>query len=258
MTKIDVTIKSLILSSYQNGLFVFVGIDEFNNKIFEIIEPISKCDIFYYNCGNRFIIDIVEKFMTSYVGTIIFVNGIECFIYTYDTKFELVKHLNANLVKRQSRGGSSSNRFARIAEESRYSYTLRIIDVINKLETNNNWIFGSKEIIDMLLEENKKKLKFGGFLEFNKDTINETSKWITYLNINYDKFYEKIIFLLETNPDKLEFSSENKEHLEFYIDKKNNKSQEKEIILDKNSPYYEKLKMFDFIGVKFFNYETFE
>jgi len=107
----------------------------------------------------------------------------------------------------------------------------------------------------MILEKKLIKIKFGGFLEFDKNTINETSKWLKYLEINYDKYYEKIIYYLETKPDILEFSSENKEYLEFYIDKKNNKNEGKEIILDKNSIYYNKLKMFDFIGVKFFNFE---
>jgi len=255
LTKINEFTKNKVFS---NGIFLFVGFNADDEFICKYIIPTLKSNLFLYKCCNRFYTDYVEKYLKSYDGSIIFANGNDCFIYEWNNQFIKKKHINANLIKRQKKGGQSSIRFARLAEESRLHYCTHVLDYINKLETTNNYIFGSNEIIKMIMSknnENKIKLINGGFLEFDNSTINDTDRWLNYIkneNINYDKYYEKIIFLLNNEPDKLCFDIENKNENEFYILNNETIQSEKQIPLLKNSIYYHKLAIFDYIGVKYY------
>ena len=113
--------------------------------------PEIKNEQFIYNCSNKFIIDFVQDYIKQLDGSIIFVNGNEAIIYSWKSRFVKQKHINANLIKRHRKGGQSSVRFARLAEESRTHYVTYIIDNINTLKTKNNWIFGSNEILSMII-----------------------------------------------------------------------------------------------------------
>ncbi len=243
-----------------NGLFIYAGINKFGENIFEIIEPICKCDIFYYNCGNKFNIDIIQKYMVQCEnkGTIIFANGNECVIYKYENQFIKFKHLNAHLVNRQKKGGQSAQRYERIAENSRHVYVIHIIDYLNQLQTTNNIIYGSNEIVNMILNRKELllKVKNGGFLEFNLNTINDTQKWIKMLitDNNYDKYYEEILLYLNTNVDMLDFDLTNKINMKYYIHISDKNINDKNIPLLQNSKLYCKLNMFEYIGVKYYTY----
>lgn len=262
---------------YQLGIFCFVGINEYGEEIIEFIEPDVKLDLFYYSCSNKFETTLLSKYIgTKYSGTIIFANGEECIAYQF-VRGEFVKifGLNGNLVKRHNKGGYSANRFARIAEESRHLYVVRICDrlkdlVINKEistsqndETNNNWIFGSEEIIQMILKQSQIKLSYGGFLDFNSSTISNRKYWLEFLTKkeNYDNYYKEILDYLVTDPYMLDFDPKNKNSMKYFmIVNKNiqdNKSylEKNNIPLLQSSKYYSKLCMFEYIGVKYYNYD---
>lgn len=259
MTKISEKLK---IYENTNGLFVFCGIIDTDEEVFEIIEPKIKCDIFYYNCSNKFTTDILDKYMKDYNGSIIFVNGNECFVYSYDGQFKRIKQMNANLIKRHKKGGQSSLRFSRLAEESRLIYVSHVIDSLNLLTTDNNWIFGSLEILNMVINRTDLKIKInnGGFVDFNKDTINDANYWLSYLDSkkNFDKYYDEIVLFLDTNVDMLDFDVKNKDKMKYYLinDESKLNDDRRQIILYKNSKYYEKLKLFEYIGVKYYSFNN--
>ena len=75
---------------------------------------------------------------------------------------------------------------------------------------------------------------------------------------NYDKEYKEILQYLELNPDMLDFNYSNRETMKYYLEKKVedvNKLKEKQIPLLMNSKYYAKLMNFQYIGVKYYQYE---
>ncbi len=199
---------------------------------------------------------------TNYSGTIIFANGDDCFGYQIKSgEFVKMFGLNGNLVKRHNKGGYSANRFARIAEESRHLYVVRICDRLRELDTENNWIFGSDEIVQMILKQSPIKLNHGGFLDFNSSTISNRKYWLEFLipKENYDSQYKEIIDYLATDPDMLDFDPGNKESMKYFIlvDSKKTKLKniQNQIPLDITSKYYPKLCMFEYIGVKYYNYQ---
>lgn len=223
--------------------------------------------MFIYNCSSRFDTSIIQKYMTKHDGSIIFANGSDCYIYEWlNGKFNKIKHINANLIKRHKKGGQSSIRFARLAEESRLHYVTHVIDYLSKIKTKNNWIFGSDEIVSMIIERKNEinaPLNNGGFYNFNDNSITNTEYWLNYIQQknNYDKYYEKILFYLDTDPDRLDFDHINVEQMDFYICNLNElpnkiiENKSKQIPCDTKSKYYSRLQMFSYIGVKYFNYE---
>ena len=250
------------------GLFIFAG-QTVSNDIFEIIKPIIKLDIFIYRCEDRFDTTYIDKYMKSYCGSIIFANGDQTLIYIFDgSKFIKFKHITANLIKRQKKGGQSAVRFARLAEESRHHYVVYVADYINKLETETNLILGSNEIITMILGLGNRinpKLINCGFLEFNQSTILDTAKWTELLansnnnKINYINVYKQMILYLDTKPDILEFDPENN-NIKYYIKKYPTKT---DIMNSKYIPmpiqdsfesikYHSRLIIFEYIGLKYY------
>jgi len=245
----------------ENGLLLFAGINENEEEIFKVFVPKIKLNMFYYNCGNTFIIDRFLHLFNEIDGYIIFANGDICNIYKFENTFIKLKSLNANLIKRQRKGGQSAVRFSRLAEESRHEYIIRVIDCINSLCRNVEeeqqpsqqlpcYLFGSKEITKMILERSELLVKVvdGGFIDFNDDTIKNTNLWLSYLkNVpkNDDTLLEETVFYLDTNVDMLDFNISNKDEMKYYLTK--------EIIEEhQTSKYYYRLKIFDYIGVKYY------
>lgn len=198
------------------GLIVYCGIDEYEEEITKIIIPKIKLDLFYYNCGNKFITDIAEKYTNEYKGNIVFADGNNCIIYEFKSgKFIVKKRFDALLQKRQRKGGQSAVRIARLAEETRHMYVVKIIDNLNLLERNcKTMLFGSNEITSMIMSMKTLlcPVTYGGFLEFNTDTIKNTQKWVQYFNPDnehnlYDDKYKFIIECLDITEkiDMLDF-----------------------------------------------------
>ena len=228
-----------------------------------MITPNITLDIFYYSCDNKFVTDPVKKYIKTYDGSIVFANGQECIIYEYTTEFIKKKHINGNLVKRHKKGGQSSVRFARLAEESRTQYVSRIIDDINKIKTKNNWIFGSSEILSYIFDKThliNVKINNGGFYDFDLHSINNVQRWVSYFDLNTtsktnDHIFKKMVYYLDVNPDMLDFSKENKNEMMYFIDFNNTDELDdpKNLIIDKKSEWYNRLCIFEYIGLKYYN-----
>lgn len=264
LTILNQKISSINLNkNYLLGILAYIGINEYNEEIIEFIEPEIKLDLFYYSCSNKFETEIGKKYIGNNInGTIIFANGNECIGYQFIYgQFVKIFNLNSNLVKRHKCGGYSANRYARIAEESRHSYIIRICDKIKELNSKeNNWLFGSEEIVDMILKQTHIKLNNGGFSDFNSNTILNSRYWIEVLTRKtddcYDTQYKEIINYLAVNPDKLDFDRQNKDLMKYFIDKNiidNKDFMSNQIPLIMTSKYYTQLTMFEYIGVKYFD-----
>lgn len=214
----------------DNGLLLFFGIDRFGHEIKEMIAPPNPITEFYYQCTKYFDIDRFETlFTTKPIGHIIFISGQECIIYQFNGNWKKLKTLNANLIKRHHKGGQSSVRFSRLAEESRTQYITHIVDWINHLIVNdqNNYVFGGRELKDMLITCPQLKITLkteDRFHIFNDRTIHDDyfTQLMTNPIFNNNKKVDNIIELLTRDPDYLLFSlDEIMEHLanvEYIVD----------------------------------------
>ena len=262
LTKLN---ESLPHQDMSMGLIVYCGIDEFEDEIVHIIQPKIELDLFYYNCGNKFVTDIADKYIQEQRGNIVFADGNSCIIYEFKGgKFIVKKHFDALLQKRQKKGGQSAVRIARLAEETRHMYVVKIIDNLNLLDRNcKTVLFGSNEITTMVMSMKTLlcPITYGGFLEFDTNTIKNSRKWIDYLdtkndtNTIYNDKYKIIIECLDISEklDRLDFSPEKSNEMEFclsYDETLSNRIPFPSI----GSEYYERLKPFEYIGVKYFNY----
>jgi peptide subunit release factor 1 (eRF1) len=213
--------------------------------------------MFYYCCGDKFVIEPAKQYLSSYKGNIVFANGEVCLIYYYDNgTFKTFKNITANLQKRQTKGGQSAVRIARLAEETRHKYVTKVIDYLNKLKREEKTLlFGSKEITKMI-KENKTLLQsitYKGFLQFNTNTILDTKKWCELLEEKeediYDKYYSNVLELLEIDVDRLDFDKLNKNDMKYYLGDNSIPFPTKE------NKYYDRLCIFEYIGVKYYSYE---
>lgn len=251
-----------------NGLIVFAGVDQYDSELMEIFDLKEgiRLDIFYYNCSKKFDVEFASKFLQQYDGTIVFANGNECMIYAFEGgSFQRTKHITANLQKRQRKGGMSSLRIARLAEESRHGYVVHVVDHLNLVQTKNNWLFGSEEIVCMILRNKAllTKMKNGGFLEFNGHTIKDQKKYLSYLQDNEassaaDLVLKDIQYYLDTNPDMLDFDIDNRENMKHYLLRDPSAfdlQSSKYVALPVSSRYYARLRVFPYIGVKYFTHD---
>ncbi len=220
---IESNIEKINLANTK-GLFIFSGISEYDEEIFEVLEQQLVSKMFCYNCGAKFVTDIFDSYYDEYNGTIIFVNGEECIIYKFNGctgNFEIHNRFASRITNKHNKGGQSSVRFGRIADNIRDKYIITITEHINKLGKNGNWIFGSKDIINDVFDRKNEitvKLNDGGFLEFNKDTIKDTRKWVSYMKQEEfnDDIYQKTIEYFETCPDLLNFEMNMIDEIEKY------------------------------------------
>jgi peptide chain release factor subunit 1 len=282
LTKIQALLTTLNDSDFENGLFIYCGITEYKEFVLECVKPVIKCTIFYYNCGPVFITDILRPYMTICTGHVIFADGDQALIYTFNgSTFVKNKHICANLIKRQRKGGQSSIRFARLAEESRAHYVTHVFDYIKSaVKTGDNeekneqsaWIFGSDEIVSMILEYSQKngiKLNNGGYVDFNNETINNHKKWLKYLTTdlkkieNENKILDTIVELIARDPDMLSFDPNEATDMRSVVyckydveqsdvDNECNGDENNVVYLKVHHKNYGTLKDYDFIGLRYF------
>lgn len=243
LNRIGEFVKTLTID--ENGLFLFFGFDQFGDFVTESVIPIMKFSTFYYSCSSKFETDRVIEYMDEKTGSITFISGEECFIYELRSgSFVRIHNMSGNLQKRQKKGGQSAQRIERNAELSRTAYITRVVDNLNLLETDNNWIFGADEMRDMTLKSSKLLLKIsdGGFLVFNNSTIKDR-KYVDCLNIraSFEDKYKQVILYLSTNVDMFDFDIEqrNSDHIDYYLG------------LD-GIPLSSELSHFQYIGVRYF------
>jgi peptide subunit release factor 1 (eRF1) len=251
----------------DNGLYLFVGINEYDKEYVKCLEPLIMNEHFIYNCGSKFETSILEMEIkkNNNIYYFILINGYETYIYKYDGTFRIIERINGNLIKRQKKGGQSSVRFSRLAEESRHIYITRIIDKINILCKNGKetWIFGSKELKNDLLNSKMLLIKLltnDRFNVINDNFINENKKELENIMLKHDDINEKIIKevceLIDKNPDMLVFGDEiNEDNCEIIITINNNKLNKKTICVSEQSKYYSIVKLYQQIGKKFFTFK---
>jgi len=260
-----------------NGLLVFAGITSNGYEILECVEPPTAITTFYYCCAKKFeITRFVELFAEKPQAYVVFISGDECIIYEWIGSWKKRKTIAANLIKRHSKGGQSSLRFSRLAEESRHHYIIHCIDHINNIiNTSSNkissYIYGGEELKGMLLSHPSLKVKFQTdsiYHTFNDRTIHEPFfKQILKSVSNDDDRNQDIIELINRDPDYLLFSQDeiitNLDNLEYILiiqpDLIEIASYEQIItknnyLLDITSKFYPKLKDFIIIGKLFYKF----
>ena len=200
----------------DNGILIFFGIDSHGYELRHIMNPPNPVDKFYYQCTKRFDTELFADLYTSKpIGNLVLIDGEICLMYRYIGKWEKLKAINANLVKRQKKGGQSSVRFSRLAEESRANYITHVVDWINKLiePCQNNYVYGSREMKEMLLDTPEMKIKFKTddmYHTFNEKTIFDPyfKNLITTPTFNDDKKVDNVVDLIQRDPDYLLFTKQ--------------------------------------------------
>lgn len=252
-------IERLRLTQHENGLICFVGVDATNGEIVEIIHPQIPVASFIYKCASKFdesVIDELEK-KTRETKHVALITGDETKIYSFAGTWNLVKTINGCLIKRHKKGGQSSVRFERLADESRFVYAERIVFVLNQL--NECWVFGSKEMKNIVLthKDLTKPLKTcDQFESFSENFINsnkkELERIITRVEINERKV-QQVLDLIETNPDFLVFGNLDSVNCETIVTiDEELEGNEKAIVVSRDSKFFAKLKPFGSIGKLYF------
>ena len=253
----------------DNGVIYCFGIGDDDTEIFEGIIPPNPVDKFYYKCDRRFHLDQYEKlFEQKPMGYVVFIDGNECIIYQYNGIWTRLKYFDALLIKRQRKGGQSSVRFSRLAEESRMHYITHIVDEINIIITDTksiNYVFGGEELKMMFLSDSNLKPKFKTeslYHTFNRDTIYEPY-FLTLMNkVNNDEvnqISQQLLTYIETDPDFLLFSLDeimtNIQQIEYIFIISKGMGQVAVMVPDKTcyhlnieNPLFGRFKGFDIIG----------
>lgn len=121
-----------IIKENEKGLFIFCGINDCGQEIFYTIKPNLINKTFYYNCGSKFVVDFIFQYFDDYDGNIIFTNGEMCIIYKYaNDNFQIWNSFKSMIYEKHKKGGQSSVRFGRIADNIREKYIITIIENIN-------------------------------------------------------------------------------------------------------------------------------
>lgn len=215
------------------GLALFAGIDSQGFEFLHYVVPNVPLGKFQYNCGSKFILDdSLFQENGSVIGAsgafVLLIQGSESHLYGYygGEQFLLKKKITGNLVKRHSKGGQSSVRFSRLAEESRQQYCVRICDSVrevclNKESTSENsnknykgneksmaknqqcihmhmhvYVVGSQELREQFLETSCQEIKTITFVEWK-----QWASWndaTLFINQNKKEFHS----LIETNVSK--------------------------------------------------------
>lgn len=261
LEKINVYIQTCKESDFVMGMFIFSGTDMHDEEYFKVFIPKTKCPKFIYRCCNKFLIDGLDEYLKEITGSIIFVNLQNLFIYNHtDTGFKMIERKSIDIGNRHNKGGQSQRRHERNFDIIKDNYITIVSDEIKSLQTDKKWIFGSTDIVNTLVNECKGVFN-GGFLEFDKNSIKNIDKWISYLKIDYEKFNKnekilgKVIDYIKINVDILDFDPINKDTMRYYITKNTQDDNKNAIHLLSNSKYYEQLYEYEYIGIKFYSYE---
>lgn len=227
------------------GALLFAGINEFEELIFEVVEPPVAVHQFFYSCGKAFEVERFLPLLEEVRGHIAFVSGEEALLYRFEGKFVRIGRIAANVAKRHRKGGQSALRFARLAEESRAAYVARVAEAIGQLEAPC-FVLGSREVRQALFEKQLRAID-GGFLEFNASTIDDTKRWLAVLKGAPldDSLLAEAAHLLATDVDRLDFDPADSANMKFFLTKD-------QIEQHRASPHYSTLQHFEYIGVRYY------
>lgn len=261
LEKISVYIQTCKESDFIMGMYIFSGIDVDDKDYFKVFVPKIKCPKFVYRCYNKFLIDGLDEYLKEITGSIIFVNLQNLFIYNHtETGFKLIERKSIDIGNRHNKGGQSQRRHERNFDIIKDNYVTIVSDEINSLHTDKKWVFGSVCLVNTITNECKGTFN-GGFLEFDKNTIKNVDKWVSYLKIDYEQFnknekiFENTINCIKIDTDILDFDPTNKENMRYYITKNKEDDSKNAIHLLTNSKFYDQLHLYEYIGIKYYSCE---
>ena len=263
----------------KNGLVCFVGIDSSGCEILFVESPYSPIRNFIYRCGSKFETEAVlplfeEKETKSPQGSLIVVNGNQTAIYHIfnaenSPTFTRITRIEGNLISRQKKGGQSSVRFARLAEDSRRQYVNRIISALDlyciKMSLDVNILVGGREIRGMvynqLPSQNKKNFQVVDLQIDDHIRSNQKELIQAFIQVRDKctgtsdaKRVQSVLEYVVTSPDLICFGKDieaNAKECE-YIVSIEGKSQEGDIVIPKSSPFYARLCPYQRIGKFYF------
>jgi hypothetical protein len=226
---LSATLKTEIKNT--NGLLMFAGIDSNGYEILEYIEPPVAIQSFYYCCAKKFETDrFIDLFSEKQQAYVVLISGDECIIYEWVGSWKKRKTITANLIKRHGKGGQSSVRFSRLAEESRHHYIVHCVDHINEIMSDMNkqcraFIYGGEELKGMLLSHPSLKINFitdSIYHTFNSRTIYEPFFTQLIKTVPTEDLRDaELVELINRDPDYLLFSAEevldNLDNLEYIL-----------------------------------------
>lgn len=241
----------------KNGIFIFCGIST-EGEVSYSFEPPYESRLSYYRCDNKFHTWMVTDYLKSDQKSILIVliYGTSYYIYSYTAEINLIQKLyehSALLVKRQRKGGQSSVRFSRLAEESRLHYVTDVYDKISVLNDEKKIpliIDGSRELAQDLFVKIPTACLTSNFTVYEDGILRRNIKVLSDLVTKiYDTTEEKIQKIVEDfkrYPDL--FLIGEQEIKQSYLDKRmevlvslNDVNEYKEVPLIKvplSSPYY--------------------
>lgn len=114
----------------EKGFGLLAGLTN-EGEMIELFLPARPSPYKVYRCDNKFHLDLLRDCLDeeTFLGHLCLISGKDCRIYRLSDKTRtLLTSLQVDLVKRQRKGGQSSVRFARLAEESRHNYVVRVAD----------------------------------------------------------------------------------------------------------------------------------
>jgi peptide subunit release factor 1 (eRF1) len=153
-------LKTTVSSFKMNdkGYFCFAGISKSEEINVYLVTPF-KSNLRCYTCSSKFNTSMIESYFeqSKYNGLMINITGETCFISIVKNDVRMIKKISVNLTKRHSKGGQSSVRFSRLAEESRHNYISIVLDFVKEYkyhtEFDNIVICGGEELGRMLEKE---------------------------------------------------------------------------------------------------------
>lgn len=239
-SNVEICLKSIIEKlkniNNNNGLFIFSGILINGEHIIEILVPEIPSSLSYYRCDNKFHVwmvqDLFKKDEKSLLLVLIYGDYFSITEHSKNYTKTIYSHDN-RLIKRQRKGGQSSVRFSRLAEESRQFYIETVKTKIHSILLESKLpivIDGSRELSTFLFTELKEPVKILHTEHFisegeNKSESKENKKVILSL---IDKIYDdKEERLQSIQEEFLRFSElfvigmneieENKENIQYIV-----------------------------------------
>lgn len=116
-----------------NGLVIYVGSVLLHNKEKKIcldLQPFRPLNKFIYRCDNKFALEPLEELLQDDdVFGFIIVDGHSCwYVKVRGDNKEVVLKFETDLPRKHSKGGQSSQRFARIRLEKRHNYLRKVAE----------------------------------------------------------------------------------------------------------------------------------
>lgn len=246
-----------------NGMVCFVGIDSYDSEFIEFIEPQTIVPQFIYDCGPKFADDAIKLAFSTPKSDkyLVVVTGNETRIYSYSDNFKAITTIAGLLIKRQKKGGQSSVRFSRLAEESRRTYATKVVDKINLLCKPPVYICGSKEMRDEIINHSLllPLVCLSQFDDIGPNFVNLNKKELVDCitsgrPLSDDIKIATIIELIQKNPDLLVFGDEIiPTECEFIATTNPALKTDKHIFIERFSPFYEHIYKFETIGKRYWN-----